>query len=145
LDGLTSGHKRWMEDRKSKRVFPGGPYVLLHTLSHLLIQSLSMRCGYPASSIRERIYADHAARRYGILFYTASPDEDGTLGGQVQQARSTRRGRAWRDDGFTAPPATAARSWQRHPARCGTIISTARSWFLRLAYRVQRFFRAFSD
>ena len=39
-------------------IFPGGPYVLLHTLSHLLIQSLAMRCGYPASSIRERIYAD---------------------------------------------------------------------------------------
>jgi hypothetical protein len=87
LDGLASGHKRWMEDRKSKRLFPGGPYVLLHTLSHLMIQSLSMRCGYPASSIRERIYADSQAERFGILLYTASPDADGTLGGLVQQAR----------------------------------------------------------
>ena len=40
---------------------------LLHTLSHLLIQSLAMRCGYPASSIRERIYADTKAGRFGIL------------------------------------------------------------------------------
>jgi hypothetical protein len=84
---LASGHRRWMEDRKSKRLFPGGPYVLLHTLSHLMIQSLAMRCGYPASSIRERIYADSQAERFGILLYTASPDADGTLGSLVQQAR----------------------------------------------------------
>ena len=87
LEGLAAGHKRWAEDRKSKRLFPGGAYVLLHTLSHLLIQSLAMRCGYPASSIRERIYADTQAERFGILLYTGSPDADGTLGGLVQQAR----------------------------------------------------------
>lgn len=87
LAGLANGHERWAEDRKSKRPFPGGPYVLLHTLSHLLIQSLAMRCGYPASSLRERIYADSAGQRFGLLLYTASPDADGTLGGLVQQAR----------------------------------------------------------
>ena len=76
-----------MPDRKSQRPFPGGPYVLLHTLSHLLIQSLSMRCGYPASSIRERIYVDGQAERFGILLYTGSPDAEGTLGGLVQQGR----------------------------------------------------------
>ena len=87
LIALARGHKRWGENRKSKRLFPGGPYVLLHTLSHLLIQSLSMRCGYPASSIRERIYADTEAQHFGILLYTGSPDAEGTLGGLVQQAR----------------------------------------------------------
>ena len=87
LDALARGHKHWVEDRKSKREFPGGPYLLLHTLSHLLIQSLAMRCGYPASSIRERIYADKDAQRFGILLYTGSPDAEGTLGGLVQQAR----------------------------------------------------------
>jgi hypothetical protein len=46
-----------------------------------------MRCGYPASSIRERIYADADASRYGILLYTGSPDAEGTLGGLVQEAR----------------------------------------------------------
>ena len=59
----------------------------LHTLSHLLIQTLAMRCGYPASSLRERIYRDHEGGRYGILLYTGSPDAEGTLGGLVQQAR----------------------------------------------------------
>jgi hypothetical protein len=87
LDALANGHQHWMKDRKSQRLFPGGPYVLLHTLSHLLIQSLSMRCGYPASSIRERVYADTAAQQFGILLYTGSPDAEGTLGGLVQQAR----------------------------------------------------------
>ena len=87
LDALAAAHKRWMENRKGQRPFPGGPYVLLHTLSHLLIQSLAMRCGYPASSIRERIYADTQGERFGILLYTGSPDAEGTLGGLVQQAR----------------------------------------------------------
>lgn len=87
LEGLAKGHARWADERKSKRLFPGGPYVLLHTLSHLLIQSLSLRCGYPASSLRERIYVDPEDRRYGILLYTASSDAEGTLGGLVQQAR----------------------------------------------------------
>jgi MrfA Zn-binding domain len=87
LSALAIGHQQWMKDRKSQRAFPGGPYVLLHTLSHLLIQSLAMRCGYPASSIRERIYADLMAQRFGILLYTGSPDAEGTLGGLVQQAR----------------------------------------------------------
>jgi len=87
LDSLAIGYLHWAKERKSLRLFPGGPYVLLHTLSHLLIQSLAMRCGYPASSIRERIYADTEAQQFGILLYTGSPDADGTLGGLVQQAR----------------------------------------------------------
>ena len=37
--------------------------MLLHTLAHLLIQSLSMRCGYPAASIRERIFVDEGSSR----------------------------------------------------------------------------------
>jgi hypothetical protein len=87
LEELASGHAHWCESRKSERPFPGGPYILLHTLSHLLIQSLAMRCGYPASSLRERIYTDEEAGRFGILLYTGSPDAEGTLGGLVQQGR----------------------------------------------------------
>lgn len=89
LDHLGAGHDRFMEPRnvKARRPFPGGPYVLVHTLAHLLIQSLAMRSGYPASSIRERIYVDVDGSRYGILLYTGTPDADGTLGGLVQQAR----------------------------------------------------------
>ena len=87
LDQLREGHRVWAESRKLERAFPGGPYVLLHTLSHLLLQSLAMRCGYPASSIRERIYVDPDGARFGLLLYTASSDAEGTLGGLVGQAR----------------------------------------------------------
>ena len=87
LQQLADGHAAWARPRKSERPFPRGPYVLLHTLAHLLVQSLSMRCGYPAASIRERIYADDAGGRYALLLYTASPDAEGTLGGLVQEAR----------------------------------------------------------
>jgi hypothetical protein len=87
LDDLEAGHQHWMAEHKTARPFPGGPYLLLHTLSHLLIQTLSMRCGYPASSIRERVYSDAATDRFGVLLYTGSPDAEGTLGGLVQQAR----------------------------------------------------------
>ncbi len=87
LEDLAAGHRQWARGRRSDRPFVGGPYVLLHTLSHLLIQSLAMRCGYPASSIRERIYVDPAGERFGLLLHTGSPDADGTLGGLVQEAR----------------------------------------------------------
>ncbi|WP_322513565.1 DUF1998 domain-containing protein [Chloroflexus sp.] len=88
LKELAGGHVLWQARRNTKQPFPGGPYVLIHTLSHLLIQSLALRCGYPMSAIRERIYVDMVGQRYGILLYTGSPDASGTLGGLVQQARS---------------------------------------------------------
>ena len=87
VQALERGHRAWATDRDNTQPFPGGPYVMLHTLSHLLLQSLSMHCGYPAASIRERIYVDRQGKRYGLLLYTASPDAEGTLGGLVQQAR----------------------------------------------------------
>ncbi len=87
LDSLKNGHELWASERKITRLFPGGPYILLHTLSHLLVQSMSMKCGYPASAIRERIYANPEINQFGILLYTGSPDSEGTLGGLVQQGR----------------------------------------------------------
>jgi hypothetical protein len=48
---------------------------------------MAMKCGYPASAIRERIYANPEINQFGILLYTGSPDSEGTLGGLVQQGR----------------------------------------------------------
>ena len=88
VDELRQGHALWLKRRKKERPqFPGGPYILVHTLAHLLMQALALRCGYPATSIRERIYSDPDRHRYGLLLYTASSDADGTLGGLVEQAR----------------------------------------------------------
>ncbi len=65
-------------------------YVLLHTLSHMLIRRLALECGYSGASIRERIYstqADCSMSMCGILLYTATPDSDGSLGGLVRMGR----------------------------------------------------------
>ena len=62
-------------------------YVLLHTLSHLLIRQLSIECGYSGASIKERIYSsylDSDVHMAGILLYTSSSDSDGSLGGLVR-------------------------------------------------------------
>jgi hypothetical protein len=48
-------------------------YVLLHTLSHLIIKQLSVQSGYAEASIKERIYStydDSAESMAGILIYT---------------------------------------------------------------------------
>jgi hypothetical protein len=83
---LIRGFDRWCADHKSsRRNFPGLPYLMLHSLSHLLMTAVALECGYPASSIRERVYAGQAG--YGILIYTGSPDAEGTLGGLVEAGR----------------------------------------------------------
>ena len=64
-------------------------YVLLHTLSHLLIRQLSVECGYSGASIKERIYSTYpesSNSMAGILLYTSSSDSDGSLGGLVRNA-----------------------------------------------------------
>lgn len=62
---LEAGFRGWLQEQKaSRRQFPGLPYILLHSFSHLLITAVSLECGYPASSIRERIYALPSAPRF---------------------------------------------------------------------------------
>jgi hypothetical protein len=87
---LDAGFDCWKKDHeKSHRKFPGLPYLLLHSLSHLLITAVSLECGYPASSIRERIYAGPYGD--GILLYTGTPDAEGTMGGLVEAGRQIAR------------------------------------------------------
>ncbi|HZM77828.1 MAG TPA: DUF1998 domain-containing protein [Candidatus Limnocylindrales bacterium] len=78
--------------------WPGARYIALHTLSHLLIRTIALECGYSSASLSERIYAStEDDPRSGILIYTAVPDAEGTLGGLVslaepeQLVRLTRR------------------------------------------------------
>lgn len=82
---LRAGFDAWSKAHTgSKAKFPGVTYMLLHSLSHLLITAVSLECGYAASSIRERIYVNDADGLYGILLYTGTPDAEGTLGGLVE-------------------------------------------------------------
>lgn len=80
---LNHGFNLWKKDKGDLK-FPGVEFVMLHSLSHLLITSVALDCGYASSSIRERIYVGNDA--YGVLLYTASPDAEGTLGGLVEAA-----------------------------------------------------------
>lgn len=71
--------------------WPGARYYALHTLSHLLIRTIALECGYNAASLSERVYAGTPDDpRAGILIYTAVPDAEGTLGGLVSQAEPSR-------------------------------------------------------
>lgn len=68
-------------------------YVLLHTLSHLLIRQLVLQCGYSSSALKERIYCtinerDDAIDMAGILIYTATSDSEGSLGGLVREGQT---------------------------------------------------------
>jgi hypothetical protein len=63
------------------------PFHLLHSFAHMLISSVALECGYPSSSIRERVYAIDGLG-YGVLIYTGTSDAEGTLGGLVQVGRN---------------------------------------------------------
>ncbi len=83
---LLEGWRTWTEEHhRSESGFPGLAYVMLHSLSHMLMTSIALDCGYPASSLRERVYAGDFG--YGILIYTGSSDSEGTLGGLVEAGR----------------------------------------------------------
>lgn len=83
---LADGFQRWhQEHTNSHSDFVGLPYIMLHSLSHLLLTAIALECGYPASSIRERVYAGEGG--FGILLYTATSDAEGTLGGLVESGR----------------------------------------------------------
>ena len=73
--GLTEEKFRW----------PGGAYLMLHSLAHLLITEAALDCGYGASAIKERIYAFDDIG-YGILLYTGGSGSEGSLGGLVALA-----------------------------------------------------------
>jgi hypothetical protein len=72
--------------------FPSAGCILVHTLSHLLINQLTLDCGYSTASLRERLYIkDQGSERFfGLLIYTATPGADGTLGGLVGQGNIKR-------------------------------------------------------
>ena len=87
-EALQAGFALKAEDRGQEDLeFYGVPYYMLHTLAHLLIQEIALECGYPTSSIKERIYCSAVDGAFGILIYTGSSDAEGTLGGLVNSAR----------------------------------------------------------
>lgn len=66
------------------------PWLLAHTLAHLLMRAAAPHAGYPLPSLRERIFA--VDNRTGFLIYTAAGDVHGTLGGLVELGTPDRLG-----------------------------------------------------
>lgn len=84
LDGLLENYREWALQSKwpiSSNV--DRQYILLHSLSHVLIKTLARSSGYSDASVSERIYSSDTM--CGILIYTTSSG-DGSLGGLVRQA-----------------------------------------------------------
>jgi hypothetical protein len=93
MESIRDAHQEWRRRRGLTDVMAGWPgerYILLHTLSHALINELALECGYSAAAIRERIYAREGSASTpamaGVLLYTSAPDSEGTLGGLVALA-----------------------------------------------------------
>jgi hypothetical protein len=87
-DELVRAYRKWLNGRQMdpQTAWLGLPYLMLHSLAHLLITAVSLECGYAASSIRERVYSVDGVG-YGILLYTGGAGAEGTLGGLVEVGR----------------------------------------------------------
>jgi hypothetical protein len=90
---IREGHRAWRlnRDLDPDVGMPCVRYLLLHTFSHLLINEISVECGYNTASVRERLYVSppgdpKTPPMAGLLIYSAAPDSEGTLGGLVSLA-----------------------------------------------------------
>lgn len=88
VERLHIGFEAWRASKPGVRPRDAS-YVLLHSLSHALMTEIALDCGYPASALKERIYALPPATqggplRCGLLIYTATAGTQGTLGGLVE-------------------------------------------------------------
>lgn len=96
VHALRSAYGRWRANRDltPDPSFPVARYLLVHTLSHLLLRQVALECGYSSASIRERLYVGTPSRpTAGILLATATSDSEGTLGGLVALAEARFLGR----------------------------------------------------
>lgn len=75
-------HKRANQERTITPKF-----VMIHTFCHLIMKELEFLCGYPASSLQERLYIGKEMQ--GILIYTIAGSE-GSYGGLVSLANANK-------------------------------------------------------
>lgn len=69
-------------------------FLLIHTFAHSLMRQLTLDCGYSSTALRERLYVGtDDGGMAGVLIYTATGDDDGTLGGLQRQGDPERIGR----------------------------------------------------
>lgn len=77
---ILIGNKQQFESTFNEDFDLNPKYVLIHTFSHLIIKELEYLCGYPSTSIQERLYIDEIPEMNGVLIYTIAGSE-GSYGG----------------------------------------------------------------
>lgn len=95
---LPDAEKQRLGDLENRRIVedlaflePVDPvFIVVHTLSHLLLRRIIFECGYSSSALRERLYVSRADRYAAIMIYTADGDSEGSLGGLVRQGKQDR-------------------------------------------------------
>jgi len=96
-------HARFGDGEPSFTVTPRR--VLVHTFAHAMMRQLTLDCGYSSTALRERLYAGEAYMSMaGLLIYTATTDDDGTLGGLQREGTPERMER-------TVVAAIQAQAW----------------------------------
>lgn len=87
IDGLDEIANHWQKcsiNVTEERTEITNPlFIWWHSLSHALIKSLSLSCGYVSAALHERVYIDENTGKGGILIYNTSPGEDSGMGGLV--------------------------------------------------------------
>lgn len=69
--------------------------VLVHTFAHALMRQLTLDCGYSSTALKERLYVSEGiSSMAGLLIYTATTDDDGSLGGLQREGSTDRMGRS---------------------------------------------------
>lgn len=77
---ILIGNKQQFESTFNENFDLNPKYILIHTFSHLIIKELEYLCGYPSTSIQERLYIDENPEMNGVLIYTIAGSE-GSYGG----------------------------------------------------------------
>jgi hypothetical protein len=86
VTALRAAYQQWAFDRDQtpRAGFPIARFLLIHTLTHMLIRQVALECGYSSASLRERMYLGTPEQpTAGVLLSTAASDSEGTLGGLV--------------------------------------------------------------
>lgn len=88
---LDKVHSRFAQSGQDEPNPLTARFMLLHTLSHLLMRQIEAEGGYPAASLVERIYCSQSEESMaGILIHVAVPDISGPLGGLAELAEPKR-------------------------------------------------------
>lgn len=84
IEILTQGENNMNAGLRQKLEKFGLKFLMTHSLSHMLMRGLEFTCGYPTSSLKERLYISE--RMNGFLIYTSEGSE-GSMGGLVSQSK----------------------------------------------------------